>query len=194
MITHKKIKIGDIADIQLGFPFRLRLKESPNKKIGILQMGDLTDPVLGSFENLLKADLNGIKEKYFLQSRDVVFRARGNTNTATLLVGDVQNVIFAAPLMRIRIKDERINSAFLTWFINHPTNQKYFEKEAKGTAVKMIHQLILANLQIPIPSQEKQARIIAMSRLLQEEGGLLIKLLQKKKTYFNAVLFKECIH
>jgi len=162
--------------------------------MGVLQMGDLSGPVLGSFENLLRADLNGVKEKYFLQEGDIIFRTRGNTHIATLLAGNVQNVVLAAPLVRIRMMDTKISPAFLTWIINHPVNQKYFEAEARGTAVKMIHQSTLADLQIPIPSAEKQKKIIAMSRLLQREEFLLNEISQKKKRYFEAILFEDCIH
>ena len=194
MITHKKIKIEDIADIQLGFPFRRRLKENPNKKVRVLQMGDLSGPILKDFENLLKADLNGVKEKYFLQSGDIVFRTRGNIHTATMITGDTQNIVLAAPLMRIRIKNIKIDPAFLTWIINHPMNQQYFGTEAKGSAVKMIHQSALANLQISVPPQEKQERIIAMSELLQKELYLINELRQKKRAYFDAILFQQYTH
>lgn len=157
-------------------------------------MGDLLGPVMKDFENLLKADLNGVKEKYFLQGGDIVFRTRGNIHTATMVTGNIQSTVFSAPLIRIRIKAKKIHPAFLTWIINHPMNQQYFGTEAKGSAVKMIHQSTLANLQISVPPQEKQERIIAMSELLQKELYLVNELRRKKRAYFDAILFQQCTH
>lgn len=184
------LKLKDIATVSSGVTFRSRIETSKYGDIRVIQMKDLgADSIVHLDENI---HIDHIKPKpnQLAKLGDVIFRSRGQTNTAALLNEEVESTIVAAPLFRIRPDIKRVMPEFLLWWINQPSSQSYLASRSKGTMVKMVSKQGLEDLDVNLPSLEQQAKVVDFFRLAVQEGALLEKITACKAYYNQAILMQ----
>jgi len=186
-ITKLKI-LKQIAQIRAGYPFRGKLKEVSTGNLSVLQLSDITDSFFIDLASAARTEQAEIKEQYLIQPGDIIFRSRGQTNTAAIVPAISQDTVSAAPLIQIRVTSPEVTPEYICWFINQPNAQAYLNRNAKGTSVRMIGRDALENLPITIPPLEKQREITAIAKLADLEQRLMAKLAQKKKTLISGIL------
>ena len=79
------MKLKDIATVSSGVTFRSRIEVSKDGSVRVIQMKDLGD---GNFVHLDESiHINHTKPKpiQLAKQGDIIFRSRGQTNTAALL-------------------------------------------------------------------------------------------------------------
>lgn len=180
--------LKQIAQVRAGYPFRGKLKEDSSGNLSVLQLSDITNSFFTEPASAAKIKQKKIKERYLIQPGDVVFRSRGQTNTAAIVPSISQDTVSAAPLIQIRVTSPEVMPEYVCWFINQPNAQAYFNRNAKGTSVRMIGRDALENLPLVIPSLEKQAEITAIAKLADQEQRLMAKLAEKKKQLISGIL------
>ncbi|MCU7859298.1 MAG: restriction endonuclease subunit S [Candidatus Thiodiazotropha sp. (ex Lucinoma kastoroae)] len=183
------MKLKHLADITMGHSFRSRLEQVEGGNMAVIQMKDLTEDNRLNVAAMARVDLGEVKTRQYVEPNDIVFRSRGQTNTAVLITGDVGDAVIAAPLLRIRPK-EAVLPAYLAWFINLPASQAWLVTQAKGTAVRMISKQALAGLVVVVPSLERQRAIVQLAELVDEEQRLLKQLAVKRKRYMERILMQ----
>lgn len=185
-----KKKLNDIADVALGQSFRSRLEHDANANIAVIQMKDLTDDNRIDSKSLVRVYLKKVNDKQLVKQDDIVFRARGQNNTAAHIDLDVGQAVVAAPMLRIRISDQGVSPEYLIWWINQPKSQAYLASHARGTAQKMISVPVLKDLCVEVPSLEKQKQIVELANLAREEQKLLCELADKRTKYMEGILMQ----
>ena len=183
-----KIKLKNIASVQMGYSFRARLEPEQTGNVAVIQMKDLTDDNIVDHHSLVLIELNDFKEHHKVELNDLVFRSRGQINTAALVDVSMGSSVIAAPLLRIRIEKDSILPAYLCWFINQPSTQAYMQSKATGTAMRMIGKSVVDDLNIIVPSIELQQHIVKLEKLSSKEQRLMTKLSTKKRLLMNKVL------
>lgn len=181
IVTRKRL--SDIAAIQVGYTFRSRIEANPEGNALVIQMKDIRDDGVVDLDTLTRTFLDDFKDTQLAVANDIVFRARGQNNTAGIMGADINNAIVAAPLIRIRITKAIAYPRYVMWFINQPDSQKKLASNAKGTSLKMISKEDLEQLEISLPSIEQQQRIVEIS-LLEEKEQYLSSVLTAKKAVF----------
>ena len=151
-------------------------------------MKDLTEDNLVDHQSLVLIELNDFKEHHKVELNDLVFRSRGQTNTAAVVDVSIGSSVVAAPLLRIRTEQDFILPAYLCWFINHPSSQAYMQSKATGTAIRMIGKSVVDDLEVIVPSIELQQHIVKLEKLSSQEQRLMNKLSIKKRLLMNKVL------
>ncbi|PID29734.1 MAG: hypothetical protein CR982_02075 [Candidatus Cloacimonadota bacterium] len=185
------MKVKNLANIQMGYSFRSRLDTSESGKIAVIQMKDLMDSNIVSCENLVKIDLDSIKEHHLAKKGDLVFRSRGHITTAAVLIEDPGKAVVAAPLLRIRVTNpDKIIPEYLNWYINQREAQIFLNSRAKGTVQKMISKQAIEELEVVVPTLEKQKKIVELFKLSIHEQNLLYTLAKKKEQYISISLIK----
>jgi restriction endonuclease S subunit len=179
-----------ITAIHMGYPFRSRLERAEGGNISVIQMKDIDENSRLNAEDLVPVNLPEVKDIHRIEKGDVIFRSRGRINTATLVEGSLANAVAAAPLLRIRIKTEKVLPGYLAWYINQPKSQAYLEKQAAGTISRMINKKAVEEMEIVLPSLDEQNRIVAIARLADREQTLLHLLGEKRKIHINAILMQ----
>ena len=175
----------------MGYSFRSRLETSEDGEIAVIQMKDLQDDNTVGCNNLVKIDLNDIKEHHIAQKGDLVFRSRGLLTTSAILNEDPGKAVVAAPLLRIRvIKPEKILPEYLNWYISQREAQIFLTSRAKGTVQKMISKQAIEDLEVDLPSLEKQKKIVELAMLAAREQSLLQMLADKRTQYLSAILMR----
>ena len=138
---------------------------------------------------LQRVQIQAPDKRYYVSAGDVVFRSRGERNTAFALGSDFQESSVAVlPLMIIRSKTGNIIPEYLAWLINSPRSQSYFDAEAQGTSMRMISKSTLDDLDVVIPEVSIQQKIVEVAGLASRERELLSSLANKRARLISASL------
>ena len=181
-----KYKLKDIALVQMGLSFRSRIEPDADGNVAVIQMRDLTEDKL-DYRTLTTFNINNINERHLVQCKDLIFRSRGKTTTATIIDRELGRAVVAAPLFIIRATSEKVLPEYLYWFINLSSSQAFLHSRATGTAMIMIGKSALDALEIPLPNLETQARIVALADLLNKEQRLMKNLAEQKAKLVKAI-------
>ncbi len=186
-----RMKIKKLATVQMGYSFRSRLEVSEGGGVAVIQMKDLLDDNTVGCDNLVRINMEAMKEHHLAHRGDLVFRSRGHVTTAAVLLENPGKAVVAAPLLRIRVtKPDTILPEYLNWYISQRDAQIFLTSRAKGTVQKMISKQAIEDLEVALPSLEKQKSIVALATLSAREQTLLHTLSRKREQYIGAVLMR----
>ena len=181
-------KLGQVASIRMGYPFRSRLEHDAMGAIAVVQMKDIDDASALHVEDAVRVELEDFKEHHLIRPGDLVFRSRGRTNSVALVSADIGPAVLAAPMLLIRPVE--VSPAYLLWYINLPATQATLAAQAEGTSVRMISKAALEALEIPVPSRGKQQLIVEVSALATAEQCLLEEIAHARKRLADGVLLR----
>ncbi|MCK4607873.1 MAG: restriction endonuclease subunit S [Gammaproteobacteria bacterium] len=186
-----KIKIKNIAAVQMGYSFRSRLEASTGGDVAVIQMKDLLDDNTVNGNSLMKIDKEVVKDHHLAQKGDLIFRTRGHVSTTAIILEDLVKAIIAAPLIRIRItKPGKILPEYLNWYISQRDAQVFLTSRADGTAQKMINKQVIEDIEVALPSLEQQRKIVEIALLSAREQTILSRLAEKRDQYIRAALMR----
>ncbi|MEO1537908.1 MAG: restriction endonuclease subunit S [Pseudomonadota bacterium] len=193
MIYSKKSKtLSDVCDIQSGLTARSALVEDEAKGIPALQLGDLRGDATVALASASRYKLEGKLDRYVVAPGDVLFRSRGDNNTALVAAGGASDrAIALLPLIILRAHKDVVMPDFLMWLINQPEAQRYLNTCARGTKLRMIPRDCLEKLPISIPDLETQKLVVEVSRLASREASLLRELAHKKEEFTSFALLRQ---
>ncbi|MEZ5471661.1 MAG: restriction endonuclease subunit S [Marinicella sp.] len=187
----KQAKLKDLADIQMGYSFRSRLETSVGGSVAVIQMKDLQNDNKVHCGDLARINMSPIKDSHLVQKGDLIFRSRGSVTTSAVLLEDPGIAVVAAPLLRIRVKrPDKILPEYLNWYISQRDAQIFLTSRAKGTVQKMISKQAIEDLEVALPSLEKQKNIVELATLSAREQTLLHTLADKREQYISTVLMQ----
>jgi len=184
----KHTKLSNICSIQTGFTARARLEPMEAGGVPAIQLRDLGESEAFEPVELPSYALAGNLERYWVGPGDILFRSRGEQNTAVTIVPDAKPAIAVLPLLVLRPKRELVDPHYLTWFINQPKAQQYFDSCARGTRLRMISRPCLENLEVVVPDLATQRLVTEIDRLARRECTLMTELTEKKKRFTSFVL------
>lgn len=186
-----KLKIKQLATVQMGYSFRSRLEASRCGEIAVIQMKDLLQDNTVGCKKLVKIEMETVKEHHLAQKGDLVFRSRGQITTAAILLEDPGKAVVAAPLLRIRItKPDKILPEYLNWYISQRDAQIFLASRAKGTVQKMISKQSIEDLEVCLPTMKQQKEIVELAKLSAREQTILGTLSEKRDQYISTVLMQ----
>jgi len=176
------MRLAQICAIQSGYTARVRLEPAAGG-VPAIQLRDLAADGGIDPRTLIRVDLGDMSARHLVSSGDVLFRSRGDRNTATALDSRFAEPALAVlPLMVLRPKAGLLLPDYLAWAINQPDAQRHFDATARGTSIRMVPKSALDDLELDIPDLEIQARIVAIDRLAARECALTRRLAEARKT------------
>ena len=186
-----KVEIKQLATVQMGYSFRSRLEVSCNGDVAVIQMKDLLPDNTVDCNELIRIDMESVKEHHLARRGDLIFRSRGYVTTAAVLLGDPGKAVVAAPLLRIRItKPDEILPEYLNWYISQQDAQRYFTSRQGGTSGNMVSRKQLEEMPVEVPPLEQQKNIVELASLSVREQVLLRSLAEKREQYVSTVLMQ----
>lgn len=189
--SKKNITLGDACDIRTGYTARTALIEDADKGVSAIQLRDLQgEQVLISAVG--KYTLDGKLERYLVEPGDVLFRSRGDKNTASMAVGQMGEAAVALlPVMVIRPKEGNLLPEYIAWSINQCEAQRHLDLGARGTKLRMIPRECLETMPIHVPSLEVQRSITELDALSAKETRLLHELAETKRKFTRLALLEQ---
>jgi hypothetical protein len=186
-----KKKLKEITSVQMGYSFRSRLEASEGGGVAVIQMKDLLDDNTVGCDGLVRINMDAMKEHHLAQRGDLVFRSRGHVTTAAVLLENPGKAVVAAPLLRIRVtRPDKVLPEYLNWYISQRDAQIFLTSRAKGTVQKMISKQAVEELEVALPSLEKQKNIVELATLSAREQTLLHTLADKREQYISTILMQ----
>jgi len=185
------MRLSAISSIQTGLTLRGRLEPVERGGVPVVQMGDVSlrgiDP-----SNLTRMASDGIADRYFARSGDVLFRPRGDQTVAAAIPENLNEpLLILLPLIILRPNKDIITPKFLAWIVNQAPAQRYFDECARGTNMRMIPKSSLENIDLDIPDISTQNRIVEIASLSDRESALLNVLAEKKQKFVNFALLER---
>jgi len=181
-------KIGKIADVIAGFLQRQSKKPAEPITIYIIQLRNLDVNGVINYDDLEQEEINS-KERYpQLLPGDVIFAAKGSKRSAGVIERQLKNTTVSNHFLIIRIKDDFKNMVlpdYLAFYLRQKPAMEYFDKCASGSQIPFISAAALKELEIELPSIEKQKIMAALGELIGRELELEKQLSELKKVYYR---------
>jgi Type I restriction modification DNA specificity domain len=115
--------------------------------------------------------------RHLLVPGDLLFCARGSRNFATVMPTDMPPAVASTSFMILRTeKKDFAKPDFIAWWLNLPTTKAKLSAKAQGTAIASIDKTALLELEINLPSLEKQQTIVNIDRLAKRAKQISAKL------------------
>lgn len=167
-----KSNIQDIATLQTG----LFAKPLAFGEVVYLQSKHFDDQ--GNLSASLHPDLSidEISEKHLLRAGDILFAAKGTKNFAAVYEEHNLPAVASTSFFVIRLFDSKVLPEYLAWFLNNQNTQTSLKAQAMGTSIPSISKVVLEELEIPVPTVEKQKAVVAISKLRGQEKSIYAKL------------------
>ena len=162
-----KTALSSICDVRSGYTARNGLETAPEAGVRAIQLRDLRgeDDLDPAFAPLYPLDPS-LKQRYSAAAGDLLFRSRGDRNTAVVIApNSTKAVVAILPLIVLHPNRDVVNSRYLAWFINQPGTQRYFYRHARGTRLRMIPKACLDDLEVELPDLDTQRLIVEIDAL-----------------------------
>lgn len=189
-----RVKLKEIAKLDVGLAFRSTPKTALNGNISVIQMKDLGDDNVVNFDNLIKINQDNPKEQYLAKKDNLIVRSRVLNNKASIIDQDCDNIIVSAPLFILRIISADILPEYLFFYLNQKSSQDYLAKYAKESVVKMIGREDIENLPIKIPNLGQQKAIGRIANMINREKVILDQIKQKRELYVGSILKQKLLN
>jgi hypothetical protein len=183
------MQLASVCDISTGYTARGRLEPTESDGVLVIQLRDISADGDVAPERLTRVAVEGALERYLVRAGDVVFRSRGDRNTAFVLDERfIEPAVAVLPLMILRPKSQVVTPQYLAWAINQSPAQRYFDTIACGTNMRMLPKAGLEDLEIDVPDIETQRKIVEIHALAEREQRLAILSAEKRKTLTTLIL------
>ena len=163
-------RLGELAQIKSGASIRGKIEIDPEGETFLIQQGDINlNGISGELKRIhhLKIDRDR------LQNGDVLLRSKGTPTVAAEFIKTGGLPIVAAPAVLIlRLGQDSMLPAFLTWIINSEWGQKVLTGRRTGRHIPVIPRKALEDIVIPVPSLDEQRAICELSTLAKRHEQL----------------------
>lgn len=183
------MQLGQVTDIQMGYPFRSRLEHDPQGNVAVIQMKDIDDVNRLRAEDAIRVSLPRGKTHHLLRAGDLLFRSRGRSNGTAQVPDGVGAAVLSAPMLLIR--PHGVQPGYLRWYLNAPGTQAQLAALAEGTSVRMISAENLKKLMVPLPSPDVQHRIAELAALAEHELSLRTRIAALRQHTTQHLLMKS---
>jgi hypothetical protein len=186
------MRLADVCIIHTGYTARGRLEPMAAGGVLAIQLRDISSEGYIDPERLTRVQLEDLADRYFVRAGDVVFRSRGDRNTASALDERLQEPALAVlPLMVLRPNLKLVTPEYLAWAINQPPAQRHFDAAARGTNIRMIPRSSLDNLELDVPDIETQEKIVAVDALAERERLLSQLAAETRRQMISLILVEQ---
>lgn len=177
--------IKDIAQIQTG----VYLKSSPNADTVYLQVSDFDNEGNVIHSLAPTVEVSEKNKHYYLTPNDIVFAAKGANNFSVIFDGNEKRCVASSSFLIVRLSDtQTILPAYLNWYLNLPSTISKLSTKAVGSSIPSITKSVLGELEIPVPSIEKQQMIIEIAALQKRERSIRQLLANKRDIIIDKLL------
>jgi len=183
--------LDDIATIISGYLFRSTITPVKGGKYRVVQIKNTSKDSI-DWASLTRTNISGVKNDLVLRDGDVLFRSRGDKNQAVVVEDCPKNVVAASQLFIVRMKTDPILPAYLSWYINQRPAQRYFDRYARGSYIRLINKSTLSKLKVVIPAIEVQKKIVKVYKLGLREKELIDEISKKRSEVTKGILLR-CI-
>lgn len=189
-----RLKLNKICDIKLGcylsrFRDEILTEEQKKYRYNVLTLKSIQDEyeILEDSYDILEVEKE-MKEDFIAKAGDSVVRLRKPVKAVDITEKE-EGVIIQSLFSIVRVKDKnKVLPEYITIYLNSKEVEKQLFTEMKGTSIMTISNQVLSQLEIEVPSVDKQIEIVKLDRLLKREKKLLELLQEKRRILFENII------
>ncbi len=182
----RKELLKNISKITTGFQFRSKIEHQDNGAVAVVMAQDLKNNFyLTNTSVLTKIDYSAHTDK-FIEKGDVLLSFRGYFIASVFQIQE--KTMATASLYILKTDKNIILPEFLAIWLNSNQGQSQIEKNTTGSGIKTITKTALENVEIKIPSLEKQQLIIDLYKTKEELNNKLKTKVKKVDNIFQGTL------
>jgi len=188
-------KLKEIADIQLGFPFRGKLEDLPVGEVCVIQPKDISNNGEINWAGVSKVCLPGRAKPLFLENGDIIIPAKGRDNSPKKMTGIAEGqLVVASPYfftVRIASADslDPLNG-FVYWWLRQRPTQEYFSRYSAGSAVKNLTRAAIDEIPVILPTKNEMEQVIVSDVFISMHTETLNKLIKSNNKITNGIAQK----
>jgi hypothetical protein len=187
-------RLGDIADIRSGHPFRGSIEPDKNGDVHVVQVRNTKATGEIIQDEVIKTTLTSKKQPDWLKSGDILFVAKGAKHYSALVEDLPKQTVCSPHFFLVRIKPafkELVTPEFICWQLNQLPAQRYFQTTAEGSLYLSVRRQILEYVPITMLPIEKQRQLTAMHRCAVKERKVLQQLIDNRQQQLEAIAISE---
>ncbi len=189
-----EVRLGKIANIQVGYQSRGRIEEDLSGDYAIIRSQDFDGAGNLLLSEAMRFSPKIDPQKYLVDAGDILVQARGQNHFAFLLENETNKTVASNSFYIVHLKEHnKVIPAYLAWWLNRTTVQAYFQQVQGVSTIPFISKADLQNTRIRIPPMETQKNISQLMQLWQREQKLNQQLLEKKEMIVQEVCQKASI-
>jgi restriction endonuclease S subunit len=128
-------------------------------------------------------------EKHFLNTGDILIVSKGLTFLSAVYDGGYSPAVASTVFLVIRIEyKQKIIPEYVSWYLNLASTQYELNSFAKGSAIPSINKTVLTEIEIPLPSIEKQHLVLKIAQLKNKEKSLQERINDLKDNKMNQLI------
>lgn len=181
-------KLNNISTITVGHLFRKGIEPDTNGKFSVIQMKDVDSSCRLIASDLVRVNLDSPpRPEIIINQGDILFKSRGQKNTASLVDVPLENTVAASQFLVIR-PEQSVLPEYLAWYLNQAPAQQYFLQRAAGTSTPHLNKESLADLEVVVPEMQVQKNITRLVEMGLQESKLVEALHQKRQLLLQKIL------
>jgi len=185
------IKIENIADIFVGRANGVYKREGVAESDPLLLQGaDISKDGEMTTKNMIRVKITSTRnlDPYFLKPNDVVILSRGSSIRACYIDKEIGNakVLASANTIIIRTNKEKIRGEVLAAYFNSEVGKDSLQASSTGAVIHHIPASVLRNIEIPLPSKQKQDNIAELFYAGREAYKSTLTLAEQQKKTVEA--------
>jgi len=175
-----------------GYSFRGKIKNVHNGGVRVIQLKDFENNYSSIGDHCTMVDSDKIKDKYYLETGDVLFISKGANNFSVVFKedGGVPTIASSA-LFVLKINKEKASPEFIAWYLNQSIAQNYLKSNESGTYATSINRTALENVPINLPAMDVQCKIAKVADLYNKEQVINSRITELKNTLITNQLIKS---
>ena len=179
-------KLNNIATIQTG----VFAKTTPNPNALYLQQSDFDSR--GELRDTAQPTIATDNPKHLLAAGDLLLASKGNNNICVIVPEIEQKCVASPSFLVIRLRDKSaILPEYIAWYLNLPTIQTTLALQARGTSIMSISKATLGELDIHIPSIDRQRQYVELAKLQRREQELYKAIAERRKQVLDYKMIKN---
>ena len=183
---NEMIKLHNIAVIQTG----VFAKTTPNPDALYLQQSDFDSR--GELRDTAQPTIATDNPKHLLAAGDLLLASKGNNNICVIVPEIEQKCVASPSFLVIRLRDKSaILPEYIAWYLNLPTIQTTLALQARGTSIMSISKATLGELDIHIPSIDRQRQYVELAKLQRREQELYKAIAERRKQVLDYKMIKN---
>jgi len=187
-------RLGDIADIRSGHPFRGSIEPDVNGDVHVVQVRNTKATGEIIQDEVITTTLISKKQPDWLKTGDILFVAKGAKHYSALVEDLPKQTVCSPHFFLVRIKPafkELVTPEFICWQLNQLPAQRYFQTTAEGSLYLSVRRQILEYVPITMLPIEKQKKLTAMHRCAVKEQKVLQQLIENRQQQLEAIAISE---
>ena len=183
-----KTKLGDLAHIRAGHPFRGAVEAVPEGAVAVVQMKDILPGGGVDWSSAVRTELVGRKEPDWLSDGDLLFVSRGSRYFAVCVDSPPAPAVCGPHLFHLTVKArELLMPEFLAWEVGQGPVQRQLQQAASGSLQLSVTRQALEAIEIPLPSLATQRVVTDLAAAAARERAVLTALIQNRELQLEAL-------